>query len=109
MTQNRKKIKDQGLLISILANLLLAILLAIAFIVIPDYIGNDPAISQLDVVLAKSGLTMQGAIAWGLIAIAIIICLIKVKYWRWPGLQWFCNCQGYRQTAWKRKPVGSTS
>jgi len=83
LVRDRKKNQDKGLLISILANLLLAILFAIAFFLLPNFIGNDPAISQLDLVLAKSGLTTQGAIVWGLIAIAIVICLTKIRYWRW--------------------------
>ena len=78
-----KKTRYQGLLISILGNLLLAIVIAIAFLVIPKFIGDDPAISDLDLLLAKSGLTTIGAIIWGAIAIAIILCLTKIKYWRW--------------------------
>ncbi len=78
-----KKINYKGLLFSILGNLLLAILIAIAFLLIPNFIGNDPAIFQLDILLAKSGLITKGAIIWGTIAIAIIICLTKIKYWRW--------------------------
>ena len=78
-----KKTRYQGLLISILGNLLLAIVIAIAFLLIPQFIGNDPAISDLDLLLAKSGLITTGAMIWGAIAIAIIFCLTKIKYWRW--------------------------
>ena len=78
-----KKKNHQGLLVSIFGNLLLAIVIAIAFLLIPNFIGNDPAISQLDSLLAKSGLITTGAITWGIIAIAIILCLTKIKYWRW--------------------------
>ncbi|ELS03423.1 PMT family glycosyltransferase, 4-amino-4-deoxy-L-arabinose transferase [Xenococcus sp. PCC 7305] len=78
-----KKFQDQGFLISILANLLLAILFAIAFILLPTFIGKDPAIPELNLLLTKSGLTTKGAIVWGLIAIAIMSCLIRIRYWRW--------------------------
>ncbi len=78
-----KNTKHQGLLFSILGNLLLAILIAIAFLLVPKFIGNDPAISDLDLLLAKSGLITTGAMIWGTIAIAIILCLTKIKYWRW--------------------------
>lgn len=78
-----KQNKYQGLLFSILGNLLLAIILAIAFILIPNFVGDDPAISNLDLLLANSGFPLHGAIIWGVIAIAIIICLTKIKYWRW--------------------------
>ena len=80
---DHKKLRKRGLLLTILANLLLAILIAIAFLLIPNFIGNDPAIFHLDILLAKSGLITKGAIIWGLMAIAIIVCLTKIKYWRW--------------------------
>ena len=83
LVSDLKRIDKKSLLISILANLLLAIVFAIAFFLIPNFIGNDPAIPKQDVVLAKSGLTTKGAIVWGLIAIAITICLTKIRYWRW--------------------------
>ncbi|MGK7897291.1 MAG: ArnT family glycosyltransferase [Xenococcus sp. (in: cyanobacteria)] len=79
-----KKSKNYlGFLFSILGNLLLAILLSIAFLLVPNFIGNDPAISNLDSLLAQSGLVLQGSIIWGAIAIAIMLCLIRIKYWRW--------------------------
>ena len=92
IVSNQKKIKDKGLLISILANLLLAILVAVAFLLIPQFIGNDPAIEDLDILIAKSGLTIKGAIIWAIIAIAIIFCLTKIKYWRWIIC---CNLVGF--------------
>ncbi|MDJ0742957.1 MAG: glycosyltransferase family 39 protein [Xenococcaceae cyanobacterium MO_167.B27] len=74
---------DRGLLISVIANLLLALLLAIAFYVSPNFIGHDPAIPKLSRVVAATGLTVRGAVVWGLMGVAIAFCLTKIKYWGW--------------------------
>ncbi len=79
----KKNRLDQGILISIICNLLLALLLAVAFFISPNFIGNDPAIPKLSNVVATTGLTIKGSIVWGLIAIAIAFCLLKIGNWRW--------------------------
>ncbi len=74
---------DRGLLISIIFNLLLALLLGVAFYISPNFIGHDPAIPKLSRVVAATGLTLRGAIVWGSMGIAIAFCLTKIKLWRW--------------------------
>ncbi len=72
-----------GLLISIICNILLALFLAIAFYLSPNFIGNDPAIPNLRPLVVSTGLTVKGAIVWGIITIALGLCLTKIKSWRW--------------------------
>ncbi|HHP7232562.1 MAG TPA: ArnT family glycosyltransferase [Xenococcaceae cyanobacterium] len=74
---------DRGLFISIIANLLLALLLAIAFYLSPNFIGNDPAIPKLNRLVAATGFTIRSTVVWGIIGIAIAFCLTQLKYWRW--------------------------
>ena len=72
-----------GLLISIICNVLLALLFAIAFYLSPNFIGNDPAIPDLRRLVVSTGLTVKGAILWGIITITLALCLTKIKSWRW--------------------------
>jgi 4-amino-4-deoxy-L-arabinose transferase-like glycosyltransferase len=74
---------NYGLAISIVANLLLAIILAVAFIYSPNLIGKDPSVQDMDDLLAASGLPWHGGIIWGLIAGAIALLLTKRRQWRW--------------------------
>jgi hypothetical protein len=70
-------------LISIVSNLILAIALAIAFYVSPNWIGKDPTTPKLSRLVAESFLPLSGTIVWSFIAIAIAFCFLKIKYWRW--------------------------
>lgn len=83
---------DRGLLVSIIANLLFVLVLAVGFYISPNFIGNDPAIPKLSRLVASTGLTLLGGIVWLIIGIAISYCLAaskilfyksQAKSWRW--------------------------
>jgi 4-amino-4-deoxy-L-arabinose transferase-like glycosyltransferase len=69
--------------VSTVINLAMAIALAIAFYISPNWIGKDPTVPKLSRLVAESYLPISGTIVWSLIAIAIAFCLFKTKYWRW--------------------------
>ena len=72
-----------GLLASIIGNILLSIALAIAFIYIPQYIGNDPAIPSLKELIVQFGIPWRGGLVWGISALVIVFLLKSRKQWRW--------------------------
>ncbi len=83
LTRNYQFEPDCSLLISIIANVLFLVVIAIGFFVSPNFIGKDPAVPNLDELLAQSGLPWRGGIIWGLTALAIAFCLLRRKGWRW--------------------------
>jgi 4-amino-4-deoxy-L-arabinose transferase-like glycosyltransferase len=83
LTRNYQFKLDRPLLISIIVNVLLLIVLAVGFIVSPHFIGKDPAVPNLDELVAQSGLPWRGGTIWGLTALAIALVLLRRKGWRW--------------------------
>ncbi|AFZ33970.1 glycosyl transferase family 39 [Stanieria cyanosphaera PCC 7437] len=73
--------KKSGLLITIISNLILVTVMAIAFLTAPQFIGNDPAILNFKESLLSSGLNWRGGIIWGIAAVFIAICLSYRKWW----------------------------
>ncbi|MBE9169902.1 glycosyltransferase family 39 protein [Pleurocapsales cyanobacterium LEGE 06147] len=83
LTRNQQFKLDRPLLVSIIANVLFLIVLAFGFVFSPNLIGKDPAVPNLDELLAQSGLPWRGGMIWGLTALAIALVLFKRKGWRW--------------------------
>ena len=83
--QNRFR-KNRGLLISGIINCLFLIILAIAFIYSPNFIGYDPAAPNLPELLIQSQIPLRGAIIWGITAILITLLLTIRPYWQWLGV-----------------------
>ena len=84
---------DRGILISIVANLLLVLVLALGFYISPNFIGYDPAVPKLKHLVVTTGLTTLGGIVWLSIGIAIAYCLVtskilfyKIKAQSWHGI-----------------------
>ncbi|MBR8827399.1 MAG: glycosyltransferase family 39 protein [Gomphosphaeria aponina SAG 52.96 = DSM 107014] len=75
--------KNQGLLISGIAHVFFLVILAIAFILSPSFIGSDPAIENLPALVKNSGLPLRGTIIWLLTALAISWLLGQRKRWQW--------------------------
>ena len=73
---------DYSMLASLILNLVLAIALAIAFYLSPNWVGKDPATPKLSRLVSESNLPLSGAVVWGIIAVAIAILLLKLKWWR---------------------------
>jgi 4-amino-4-deoxy-L-arabinose transferase-like glycosyltransferase len=73
--------KNSGLLITIISNLILVTLIAIAFFTASQFIGKDPAILDFKESLLSSGLTWRGGIIWGIAAFLIAYCLSYRKRW----------------------------
>jgi 4-amino-4-deoxy-L-arabinose transferase-like glycosyltransferase len=73
--------KNTGLLITIISNLILVIILAIAFFAAPLFVGKDPAILDFKESLLNSGLTWRGGIIWGIATVLIAYCLRYRKRW----------------------------
>jgi 4-amino-4-deoxy-L-arabinose transferase-like glycosyltransferase len=88
---NPQIIKDKGLLISSLFNLLFAILLAITCFSLNKIIGYDPAVPNLQELLQISQLPMIGGIIWSIIAMGILFLIIK-NHWQWL---WTVNLIGF--------------
>ena len=80
---SKKNRFNYSLLASILLNLILATVLAIAFYLSPNWIGKDPATPKLSRLVSESNLPISGAVVWGTIAVAIAILLFKVKWWKY--------------------------
>ena len=80
--KSKAKKHNYALVSSILANLVLAIALSVAFYLSPNWIGKDPATPKLSRIVAESALPISGTIVWGLIAVAIAIYSINFKWWR---------------------------
>lgn len=72
------------LLGSIIANIILVWVLAIACWLSPKFIGEDPAVANLPQIIGESGLPQIGAVIWGLtgLSLAILLLLRQGKYWR---------------------------
>ena len=83
LTSLPKSKPNYGLLISIIFNLLLAIALAVAFIYVPDFLGKDPAIPDLEESIVQSRLHWQGGMVWGISALGIALFIKQRKQWRW--------------------------
>lgn len=73
--------KKSGLLITIISNLILVTIIAIAFLTAPQFIGKDPAILDFKESLLSSGLSWRGGIIWGLATLLIAYCLLYQKRW----------------------------
>lgn len=81
---SQKEVKNNhSLLVSIILNLILAIALAVAFYLSPNWIGKDPATPKLSRLVSESILPISGTIVWGIIAIAIAFLLFKTKFWQY--------------------------
>ena len=83
LSSSTKSKFNYGFLASIIANLLLAIVLAIAFIFLPSFIGKDPAIPNLKELIVNSGLLWRGVLVWAITAVGIVLFIWQRKQWRW--------------------------
>lgn len=75
--------KNRGMLISGGFNILFLVILGIAFIYSPQFIGYDPAVVNLPGVIEQSGLHLRGGIIWIGTAILIAWILRYPNQWRW--------------------------
>ncbi|MBW4577669.1 MAG: glycosyltransferase family 39 protein [Aphanothece sp. CMT-3BRIN-NPC111] len=91
---NNSKLKTQNsklLLLSGIFNVLFLLLIAGAFLYIPQVLGYDPAVPNLRPLVQQSGLPLKGSLIWGLTAVAATLLLIKSQ-WRWL---WSVNLIGF--------------
>lgn len=75
--------RDWGLFISIIFNLLLVGILAIASLQMTHLIGRDAAMVNLSRSLDGAGVPSNGAIIWGTTAIIGLFFLFRRQQWRW--------------------------
>lgn len=80
------KALTSSVLISIIANVILAFGLAIFFWYSPQFIGEDPGVVNLPQIVADSGLPWRGTIIWAVTGL-VIIFLVREKQ-RWRGIIW---------------------
>jgi len=66
-----------------LANLLVAVAIAIAAFQVPKLLGYDPMAPDLPDLLAASGLPARAGAVWLAIAVALAILLARRSAWRW--------------------------
>ena len=77
----RRQPQSWGLVVSGIANVLILIVLAVAFFYSPEWLGSDPAIQDESELLQNSGLPLRGGIIW-LTTALIIAVLLTSRYWR---------------------------
>ncbi|MEA5539870.1 glycosyltransferase family 39 protein [Limnoraphis robusta Tam1] len=81
--QEIKASKNRGILFTGGFNILFLVILGIASLYSPQFIGSDPAIIDLPAVVEKSGLHLRGGIIWLITAILIAWILRYPNQWRW--------------------------
>ena len=77
----RRQPQTWGLVVSGMANVLVLLVLAVAFFYSPEWLGSDPAIEDEAELLQNSGLPLRGGIIW-LTTALISAILLSSKYWR---------------------------
>ncbi len=73
-------------------NFLLLMVLAIAFIYSPEFIGKDRSAPNLAELLVQSGIPIWGFLTWLTTALIVALFLSAKKYWRWL---WSVNFLGF--------------
>lgn len=83
---------SKGTLISGIVNIIFLGILAVALLYSPNWVDFDPAAPTLPERLAATNITELGAILWGIVAVALAICLLRPSLWRWL---WMPNLIGF--------------
>jgi 4-amino-4-deoxy-L-arabinose transferase-like glycosyltransferase len=84
--------KSKGTFISGVFNVIFLGVLAVALFYSPNWLGFDPAAPTLPERMAQTNITEIGAILWGVVAVAIAVCLFRPSLWRWL---WIPNLIGF--------------
>lgn len=84
-TENGKTKANRGLFISGIFNVVILVILAVTFFLVPELLdlGNDPAVLNLPELVEKSGLPIRGTIIWSITAIIVVLLLKQKQQWRW--------------------------
>jgi 4-amino-4-deoxy-L-arabinose transferase-like glycosyltransferase len=77
---------SKGLSFSIFANLIIVLALLIAMLMLPKIIGYDPAVPNIQELIADSKIPLKGAISWLLTGITISTLLTLKKQYKWIGM-----------------------
>lgn len=89
---NSKAAKNSLLfLLSSWLNVVLLLAVAGALFYLPDFIGSDPAIPDLDELIEDSGLPVLGSVIWAMTALVVAVLLLY-RQWRWL---WSVNLLGF--------------
>lgn len=89
---NSKAAKNSLLfLLSSWLNVALLLAVAGALFYLPDLIGSDPAIPDLEELIEQSGLPVLGGVIWAITALAVAVLILR-RQWRWL---WSVNLLGF--------------
>jgi 4-amino-4-deoxy-L-arabinose transferase-like glycosyltransferase len=77
---------NRWLSFSIGANLLMVFVLLIAMLMLPKIVGYDPAVPNLQELIAESKIPFQGAIAWLITGLSISTLLTIKQQYKWIGV-----------------------